>query len=48
MGVNFLVLRLDFAKKIHDPARENKWLGPKEWWDGKDSGAIHFGVGYPF
>ena len=48
VNLNFLVLRLDFAKKIHDPARENKWLGPKEWWDGKDSGAIHFGVGYPF
>jgi len=48
VNLNFIVLRLDMAKKLHDPARENKWLGPTEWWSGKDTGAIHFGVGYPF
>ena len=48
VNLSFIVLRLDMAKKLHDPARENKWLGPKEWWHGKNTGAIHFGVGYPF
>ena len=46
VNLNFLVLRLDMAKKLHDPAA-GKWLGPREWWS-RGSGAIHFGVGYPF
>ena len=46
VNLNFLVLRLDMAKKLHDPAA-GKWLGPREWWT-RGSGAIHFGVGYPF
>jgi outer membrane protein assembly factor BamA len=47
VNLNFLVLRIDAAKKLHDPASENKWLGPQEWAK-KGSGAVHFGVGYPF
>ncbi|MBO4924728.1 MAG: BamA/TamA family outer membrane protein [Bacteroidales bacterium] len=46
VNLNFLVLRLDAAKKLHDPAVQ-KWLGPDDWRK-KGSGAIHFGVGYPF
>ena len=46
VNLNFLVLRLDAAKKLHDPALQ-KWLGPDDWRK-KGSGAIHFGVGYPF
>ncbi len=46
VNISFLVLRLDAAKKLHDPAVQ-KWLGPDDWRK-KGSGAIHFGVGYPF
>ena len=46
VNLSFLVLRLDAAKKLHDPAVQ-KWLGPEDWRK-KGSGAIHFGVGYPF
>ena len=46
VNLSFLVLRLDAAKKLHDPAVQ-KWLGPDDWRK-KGSGAIHFGVGYPF
>ena len=46
VNLNFLVLRLDTAKKLHDPAT-GKWLGPKDW-IASGSGAVHFGVGYPF
>ena len=46
VNLSFLVLRLDAAKKLHDPAVQ-KWLGPDDW-QKKGSGAIHFGVGYPF
>ena len=47
VNLSFIVLRLDAAKKLHDPASEKKWLGPESWGK-KGSGAIHFGVGYPF
>ena len=47
VNLSFLVLRLDMAKKLHDPASEKKWLGPDDWRK-KGSGAVHFGVGYPF
>ena len=47
VNLSFLVLRLDAAKKLHDPASEKKWLGPDDWRK-KGSGAVHFGVGYPF
>ena len=46
VNLSFLVLRLDAAKKLHDPAVQ-RWLGPDDW-QKKGSGAIHFGVGYPF
>ena len=47
VNLSFLVLRIDGAKKLHDPASAKKWLGPDDWKQ-KGSGAIHFGVGYPF
>ena len=47
VNLNFIVLRLDMAKKLHDPATEKKWMGPKDWME-RGSGAVHFGVGYPF
>ena len=46
VNLSFLVLRIDAAKKLHDPAA-GKWLGPRDW-TAKGSGAVHFGVGYPF
>jgi outer membrane protein assembly factor BamA len=47
VNLGFLVLRLDAAKKVHDPSRINPWMGPREWKE-RGSGALHFGVGYPF
>lgn len=45
--LNFLILRVDWGMRFHDPARtDNKWVGPEGWF--KDSYAVQFGVGYPF
>lgn len=45
--LNFILLRLDMGMRVHDPARENKWVAPGQWLR-KNGNAIHFGVGYPF
>ena len=47
LDLDFLLLRIDCGFKVHDPARENKWMGPAYWFR-KNGFAIHFGVGYPF
>lgn len=47
LDLGFLLLRVDMGMKIHDPARENKWVGPQGWFS-KGGYAMHFGVGYPF
>lgn len=47
VNLNFIVLRLDWGMRIHDPARENAWVVPKDWFR-KNGYAVHFGVGYPF
>ncbi len=51
LDFDFLVLRLDWGLKLHDPAREDgsRWLTPGDWFKKDKSGyALHFGVGYPF
>lgn len=47
LDFGFLLLRLDMGMRVHDPARENKWVGPSQWFK-RDGYALHFGVGYPF
>ncbi len=47
LDFSFLILRLDMGMKIHDPAREQKWVNPGKWLK-RDNYALHFGVGYPF
>ena len=47
LNFGFLLLRVDLGMRIHDPARENKWVAPNQWFTG-DGYAVHFGVGYPF
>jgi outer membrane protein assembly factor BamA len=47
LNFGFLLLRLDAGFKVHDPAREYKWVGPDQWFT-RNGFAIHFGVGYPF
>ena len=47
LNFGFLLLRVDMGIKLHDPAREHKWVTPKQWFK-KDGYALHFGVGYPF
>jgi outer membrane protein assembly factor BamA len=47
LDLGFLLLRVDMGMKIHDPARSERWVGPKKWFR-NDGFALHFGVGYPF
>lgn len=47
LDLDFLIVRVDLGLKIHDPARDNKWVGPSQWFR-RDGYAVHFGVGYPF
>lgn len=47
LNFGFMLLRLDMGLKVHDPARELKWVGPDQWFK-RDGYALHFGVGYPF
>lgn len=47
LDFDFFLLRLDLGLKVHDPARNQKWVGPKDWFK-RDGYALHFGVGYPF
>ena len=47
LDFGFLLLRLDMGMKIHDPAREHRWVKPNQWLK-RDGYAVHFGVGYPF
>jgi outer membrane protein assembly factor BamA len=47
LDFGFLLLRLDLGIRLHDPAREKKWVKPSQWFE-NDSYSLHFGVGYPF
>ena len=47
LNFGFLLLRLDAGMKVHDPAREIKWVNPAQWLQ-TENYALHFGVGYPF
>ena len=47
LDLDFLLLRVDLGLKVHDPAREHKWVDASEWFR-RDGFALHFGVGYPF
>lgn len=47
LNFGFMLLRLDLGLKVHDPARDMKWIGPDQWFK-RDGYALHFGVGYPF
>ena len=50
LNLDFILLRLDWGYKIYEPSREagSRFLGPMDWIFGDNSGAVHFGVGYPF
>lgn len=47
LNLGFLIARIDMGIKIHDPAREQRWVAPKYWLK-RENFALHFGVGYPF
>lgn len=47
LDFGIILLRIDMGMKFHDPALENKWIGPDGWLK-RDNYAVHFGVGYPF
>ena len=50
VNLDFILLRLDFGVKMHEPSRPegSRWIGPSQLFKGGDNHAIHFGVGYPF
>lgn len=52
LDLNFLVLRLDFAFKLHDPSRQYEdgkvWRTASNGLNWKDDAAVHFAIGYPF
>ena len=47
LNMSFLLLRIDLGMRVHDPAREVRWVNPGQWLR-KGNYALHFGVGYPF
>ena len=49
LDLNFLIIRVDWGMRLHDPARTRGdcWLSPGQWFK-KNGYALHFGVGYPF
>ncbi len=47
LDFSLLLLRFDMGMKVHDPARDQKWVNPGQWLK-RDNFALHFGVGYPF
>ena len=49
LDLDFLILRIDWGMRLHDPARKRGscWLQPEQWFQ-RDGYALHFGVGYPF
>ena len=49
VDLDFLVLRLDWGLRLHDPALtvNRGWVHPKNWFT-RDGYGLHFGVGYPF
>lgn len=59
LDLDFVLLRLDMGIRLHDPSLMNQgtdedplyrrvgWISPSRWF-GKNTFAIHFGVGYPF
>ena len=49
VDLDFLVLRLDWGLRLHDPALTVNGGGvhPKNWFT-RDGYGLHFGVGYPF
>ena len=47
LNLGFLLLRVDMGMKMHDPAREYKWVAPGLWLQ-KENYDLHYGVGYPF
>lgn len=52
VNLNFLVLRLDFGFRLHDPSRIHtdglEWRTAANGWKWKDDAAVHFAIGYPF
>ena len=47
LDFDFLLIRVDMGIRLHDPAREKRWVSPDKWLK-RDGYALHFGVGYPF
>jgi outer membrane protein assembly factor BamA len=47
LNFGFLVVRLDWGMRVHDPVSGRKWIKISEWMQ-SDNSSFHFGIGYPF
>ncbi|MDR0692688.1 MAG: BamA/TamA family outer membrane protein [Prevotellaceae bacterium] len=47
LNFGFLVIRLDWGMRIHDPAPGKGWINVSNWLK-NDNSSFHFGIGYPF
>jgi outer membrane protein assembly factor BamA len=47
LNFGFLVIRLDWGVRIHDPAPGGGWIKASNWLK-NDNSSFHFGIGYPF
>jgi outer membrane protein assembly factor BamA len=47
LNFGFLVIRLDWGVRIHDPAPGKGWINIFDWLK-NDNSSFHFGIGYPF
>ncbi|MDR3180614.1 MAG: BamA/TamA family outer membrane protein [Prevotellaceae bacterium] len=47
LNFGFLVIRLDWGMRMHDPAPGKGWISMSNWLK-SDNSSFHFGIGYPF
>ena len=47
LNFGFLVIRLDWGVRLHDPAPGKGWINVSDWLK-NDNSSFHFGIGYPF
>ena len=47
LNFGFLVIRLDWGVRVHDPAPGKGWINMSDWLK-NDNSSFHFGIGYPF
>ncbi len=47
LNFGFLIFRLDWGVRVHDPLPGKGWISTAQWFK-SDNSTFHFGIGYPF